>query len=220
MTYSIEKRATEGGHYNHVEREDWQPVTAQTHVVVPVAEQVIISFSLALFVFVAGIIAGVVLRYSGIPNIGRVMFWAAVWVGVVVGVFDFQRAIAARFSVARDTLVKRELMTRESRKGTATSTVNINLWTKAGSDESPYGRVVYDQLNVSRETLVIACGAARLSKSGLRAVGLSGDVSLPLLTQLLEKGYIARDKKNEPAEWTAKGAALKNALAPPLDMEE
>ncbi len=222
MTY-IEKRAAEG-HYNHVERESWQPVTAQTHVVVPIAEQAIISFSLGLFVFVVFIVLGVALRYLGVPNIGRLMFWVAVWAGMLVGVFDFQHAIARRFSVARNTLVKRELMERESRRGTAASASTVRIeYLDPGSEEHPYGRLVCDELNTSYEVLAIACGADRLSKSILKSVGLGADVSLPLLTQMLDRKYIVYPKQNEPAQWTSKGIALKRAFtdqAPPLDMGE
>lgn len=223
MTYSVEEQraAREAGNYNHVSRETFQPIDRHNWLV-PTIQQAIESTALGVFVFVAGIVAGVVMRYMGIPDIGLEVFGVSLGVGALVGLYNFWRTISKRFTAVGDAVIKREVMERETRKAAASSASTVRIeWWDAGSEEHPYGRAVWDELGVSRETLAIACNAERLSKSGLKAVGLDGGVSLSLLTQFFERQYIVRPKQNKPAQWTSKGKALKRAFTdegPPLDV--
>ena len=74
------------------------------------------------------------------------------------------------------------------------------------------GRIVYEQLDVSYDELVMACAVDELSKRQLMQRGLSETTAMQLLRRLLDYGYATREYRNQPARWTAKGNALRRAL--------
>jgi len=202
--YDRERYGTNQGQYSDIQRESWQPITFQAGVLVPVGQAGVIAFSCGL---VITILALVLCNVAG---------WPAKW-GLLAGGLGWSILLAWRSIEAinwtRGAYLARERYRAAKEQGAQADKTVISIqWTDPKANNG-YSKTIYEDLDVTPEQLAIVARSERLSKRGLMEAGLSDTQSMKLLTQLLALGYILRTAGNEPASWTAKGAALRRAIS-------
>ncbi len=205
QTWEREQSGLAQGRFTDIARENWQPVTLESGVIIPAAQAGLLAGAVGLAGLTTGGALAVLLRWPV-----EVPAAAAVITASVL----FAREVYRAVGWTRENLIlAREEYSNRLEAQAAASNERVTLeWIEHNEDGS-VKRAIYDELGISRESLAVLVHAERLSKRGLMDVGFNDGQAMRLLSQLLTLGYITRAAVNAPGEWTSKGRSLKRAFA-------
>jgi len=199
-----ERSGVAEGRFTDITRDNWQPLTFQSGVLVPCGQAGLLAGAVGLFGLT---LAGMVGLFLDIP------FKYPGAAAVVIASGLFAREVYRGVRWIRESLVlSQERYTTRQEAQAAASNERITLEWIERDDNGGVKRAVYDELGVSRESLAVLVHAERLSKRGLMELGFNDAQAMRLLSQLLTLGYISRAADNAPGEWTSKGKSLQRAF--------
>lgn len=193
------------GKFSEIKRDNWQVLTFESGVIVPLGQAGLLAGAVGLFSLAAAGMGG--------------MFWDIPFKypaagAAVIASGMFAREVYRAVCWTRDNvMVSRERYSNRQEAQAAASNERITLEWIEHNDDGSVKHAVFDQLGVSRESLAVLVHAERLSKRGLMEVGFNDAEAMRVLSQLLTLGYITRAADNAPGEWTSKGRSLKRAFA-------
>lgn len=192
------------GQYHDIEKENWQPITFQSAVLVPTGQALVIALSWGV---VIGLVAGVVCQTMGWP------WHYAALIGVLSIALLMAWQAGAAIEWTRGAYSAREHYQKEQQQGQAAERSRMSVeWTERTAD-GDVKVMRYDDIPGTYEELALVAQQAALSKRILKRAGLGEDMAMELLAVLEGLRYIVKGKGNEASAWTAKGQAWRRGFA-------
>jgi len=211
MTNQILERnqnALGAGGFSYIERTKWSDLSTDMWTI-PMYELGVQSITRGLLVSTVGITASV-LSVALLPG----AFWTSVLVsvagGIAVALYDFQRRLPKLAKTYRNHRTSLEICEKEQAAQASQSEERITV--ELRDTNNGYARVVNAQLNTTLETLRSVVSLDAVSTRAMQDAGLTQLEGKNLLSELLERGFLARSASNKPANWTASGRALKRQI--------
>lgn len=192
------------GQYSDIKRENWQPITFQGAVLVPMGQALVIACSWGV---VIGLVGLVVCQWQNWP--ARYALLTGV-LGMAV-LTAWQAGAAIEWT--RGAYIAREQYTAEKQQGAAAERSTMTVEWVERAEDGNVKRMRREGIPGSYEELAVVVKQAELSKRILTRAGIGDDLALEMLAVLTSLRYIGKVKGNEASVWTAKGQAWRRGFS-------
>ena len=202
------QNALGAGGFSYIERTKWSDLSTDMWTI-PMYELGVQSIARGLLVSTVGITASV-LSVALLPGAFWISAFVSVSAGVITALTDFQKRLPKLAREYRNHRTSLEICEKEQAAQASQSEERITV--ELRDTNNGYARVVNAQLNTTLETLRSVVSLDAVSTRAMQDAGLTQLEGKNLLSELLERGFLARSASNKPASWTASGRALKRQI--------